>query len=100
MTGAGAFAPSLAVPLLPAGDPMGGLPRPDGPQAFTVTELVEQVRARLPATATRGAPDGAEADLAQSLAPLVVEDRIFASGTGIGTGTGIGDVAARNPVRR
>ncbi|RRR80776.1 hypothetical protein [Streptomyces sp. RP5T] len=75
---------SLAVPLLPAGHPMGGLPRPDGPQAFTVTELVEQVRARLLATATRGAPDGAEADLAQSLASLVVEDRIFASGTGIG----------------
>ncbi|MFF1308796.1 hypothetical protein [Streptomyces sp. NPDC058307] len=82
---------SLAVPLLPAVNPVGGLPhRPAGPEAFTVTELVDHVRARLRATATRGTADGTPADVAESLsslsslASLVVEDRVFASGTSIG----------------
>ncbi|WP_280911073.1 hypothetical protein [Streptomyces sp. SAI-208] len=75
---------SLAVPLLPAGHPMGGITRPGGPEAFTVTELVDHVRARLRATATRATADGTAADLAESLATLVVEDRVFASGTSIG----------------
>lgn len=75
---------SVAVPLLPAGGPLGGIQRPGGPAAFTVTELVDHVRARLRATATRGTEDGTAADLAESLASLVVEDRVFASGTSIG----------------
>ncbi|WP_348541546.1 hypothetical protein [Streptomyces sp. SAI-133] len=56
---------SLAVPLLPAGHPMGGITRPGGPEAFTVTELVDHVRARLRATATRATADGTAADLAE-----------------------------------
>ncbi|MFJ6390031.1 hypothetical protein ACIQJT_20775 [Streptomyces sp. NPDC091972] len=75
---------SIAVPLLPAGDPMGRVAHPAGPQAFTVTELVDHVRARLRATAARGSQDGTAADLAESLASLVVEDRVFVSGTSIG----------------
>jgi hypothetical protein len=75
---------ALAVPLLPAGDPMGGISRPAGPEPFTVTELVDHVRARLRATAALGTEDGTAADLAQSLTSLVVEDRVFASGTSIG----------------
>jgi hypothetical protein len=78
---------ALAVPLLAAGNPIGGVSRPAGPQEFTVTELVDHVRARLRATATRGTADGTPADGAQSLGSLgslVVEDRVFASGTSIG----------------
>jgi hypothetical protein len=75
---------SLAVPLLPAGGPLGGVSRPAGREEFTVTELVDHVRARLRATATRGAADGTAADVAESLGSLVVEDRVFASGTSIG----------------
>lgn len=88
---------SLAVPLLPAGDPVGGLARPAGPEAFTVAELVDDVRARLRATAARGAADAAVTDAAQApgaaagtagssgpLDSLVIEDRVFASGTSIG----------------
>ncbi|WP_307181046.1 hypothetical protein [Streptomyces canus] len=74
---------SLAVPLLPAGDRVGRVPRPGGPQPFTVTELVDHVRARLSATATRGVTDAA-ADGEAALGSLVVQDRIFASGTAVG----------------
>jgi hypothetical protein len=85
---------SIAVPLLPAGDPVGGAARPAEPEAFTVTELVDHVRARLrAATGARGTADGTAtddadaADAAQAVGPLgslVIEDRVFASGTGIG----------------
>ncbi|MER6242679.1 hypothetical protein [Streptomyces griseorubiginosus] len=112
---------SLAVPLLPADGPVGGLSRPGGPEAFTVAELVDQVRARLRTTAAAGgtadAADAAVTDAAQTPGPsgsngtagthvpagtrgpagthgpagapapldsLVIEDRVFASGTGIG----------------
>ncbi|MFC8673513.1 collagen-like protein [Streptomyces griseorubiginosus] len=112
---------SLAVPLLPADGPVGGLSRPGGPEAFTVAELVDQVRARLRTTAAAGgtadAADAAVTDAAQAPGPsgsngtagthvpagtrgpagahgpagspapldsLVIEDRVFASGTGIG----------------
>ncbi|MGW0423632.1 hypothetical protein [Streptomyces sp. NPDC003015] len=76
---------SLSVPLLPAGNPVAGVPRrPADPEPFTVTELVDHVRARLRATATHGTADGTPADVAESLASLVVEDRVFASGTTIG----------------
>ncbi|MFK4106539.1 hypothetical protein ACI2L1_42125 [Streptomyces sp. NPDC019531] len=75
---------SLAVPLLPADDPVGRTARPAVPEAFTVTELVDHVRARLRAAATRGTADGAAVDGAEALGPLVIEDRVFASGTSIG----------------
>ncbi|WP_020133443.1 hypothetical protein [Streptomyces sp. 351MFTsu5.1] len=96
---------SLAVPLLPAGDPVGGLSRPGGPEAFTLSELVDHVRARLRTTAAHGAADAAVTDAAQApgasgsngtagsdgpagspapLDSLVIEDRVFASGTSIG----------------
>jgi hypothetical protein len=74
---------SLAVPLLPAGDPVGKGARPGGPQTFAVTELVDHVRAWLSATATRGVPDAA-ANGDAPLGSLVVEDRVFASGTAVG----------------
>ncbi|MER5833994.1 hypothetical protein ABT116_24890 [Streptomyces sp. NPDC002130] len=74
---------SLAVPLLPAGDPVGGMPRRAAPESFTVTELVDHVRALLRATAARGTADGA-ADVAEALGSLVVEDRVLASGTSVG----------------
>ncbi|MCX4855762.1 hypothetical protein [Streptomyces canus] len=74
---------SLAVPLLPADDRVGGASRPGGPQPFTVTELVDHVRARLSATATRGVTDAA-ADGEAALGSLVVQDRVFASGTAVG----------------
>lgn len=74
---------SLAVPLLPADDRVGGVSRPGGPQPFTVTELVDHVRARLSATATRGVPD-APSDGEAALGFLVVQDRVFASGTAVG----------------
>ncbi|NEA98125.1 hypothetical protein [Streptomyces sp. SID13726] len=73
----------IAVPLLPADDPVGAVPRPAVPEPFTVTELVDHVRARLLATAARGPADAA-ADGARPLGSLVVEDRVFASGTSIG----------------
>ncbi|WUO70439.1 hypothetical protein OHT68_10240 [Streptomyces canus] len=74
---------SLAVPLLPADDRVGAVSRPGGPQPFTVTELVDHVRARLSATATRGVTDAA-ADGEAALGSLVVQDRVFASGTAVG----------------
>src|SRR4051812_5520605 len=74
---------ALAVPLLPAGARVGGVSRPGGPQAFTVTELVDNARARLSATATRGVTDAA-ADGEAALGFLVVQDRVFASGTAVG----------------
>ncbi len=74
---------ALAVPLLPAGDSVGGVSRPGGPQPFTVTELVDQVRARLSATAARGVTDAA-ANGEAALGSLVVQDRVFASGTAVG----------------
>ncbi|MET9785094.1 hypothetical protein [Streptomyces canus] len=74
---------SLAVPLLPADDHVGGASRPGGPQPFTVTELVDHVRARLSATATRSVTDAA-ADGEAALGSLVVQDRVFASGTAVG----------------
>ncbi|MCD7436992.1 hypothetical protein K4B79_02010 [Streptomyces lincolnensis] len=97
---------SLAVPLLPADGPVAEASRPAGPRTFTVTELVEHVRARLRATATAAdatvdgvtvdgvtvdgmavdgvAVDGVAADRARDLGSLVVEDRVFASGTAVG----------------
>ncbi|MFE3853978.1 hypothetical protein ACFXPN_22890 [Streptomyces griseorubiginosus] len=89
---------SLAVPLLPAGDPVGKPPRPAAPEAFTVAELVDHVRAWLRTTAARAGGDGsatadangAAVDAAEALgslgplASLVIEDRVFASGTSIG----------------
>ncbi|MEU1476978.1 hypothetical protein [Streptomyces sp. NPDC005760] len=74
---------SIAVPLLPADDAVAGVARPGGPEAFTVTELVDHVRARLSATATRGLSDAAE-DGEAALGSLVVGDRVFASGTAVG----------------
>lgn len=74
---------SLAVPLLPADDRVGGASRPGGPQPFTVAELVDHVRARLSATATRAVTDAA-ADGEAALGSLVVQDRVFASGTAVG----------------
>ncbi|MGI5379215.1 hypothetical protein ACQEV2_34180 [Streptomyces sp. CA-251387] len=75
---------SIAVPLLPAEDPVGRSARPTEPQAFTVAELVDHLRARLRAVAERSGTDAtAEAD-ADALGSLVIEDRIFASGTTIG----------------
>jgi hypothetical protein len=73
----------LAVPLLPADSPAGGTSRPAVPEPFTVTELVDHVRARLRATSVRGTADGAAAG-EEALGALVIEDRIFASGTSIG----------------
>ncbi|MFF0016452.1 hypothetical protein [Streptomyces sp. NPDC005374] len=73
----------LAVPLLPAEDSVGGVSRPVVPEPFTVTELVDHVRARLRATGARGPADGAAAG-AEALGSLVIEDRIFASGTSVG----------------
>ncbi|MFI6438451.1 hypothetical protein [Streptomyces sp. NPDC050759] len=73
---------SLAVPLLPSDDRVGGVSRPGGPQPFTVTELVDHVRARLSATATR--VTDAAADGEAVLGSLVVQDRIFVSGTAVG----------------
>ncbi|MET7737002.1 hypothetical protein ABZT02_37575 [Streptomyces sp. NPDC005402] len=74
---------SIAVPLLPAENPAGRVSRPAGPEPFTVTELVDHARARLRAAATRGVVDAA-ADGEAALGSLVVEDRVFASGTAVG----------------
>lgn len=74
----------LAVPLLPADDPVGGGSRTAAPEAFTVSELVDHVRARLRAAATRGPVDATAVDHAETLDSLVIEDRVFASGTSIG----------------
>ncbi|WP_328751509.1 hypothetical protein OHT57_38960 [Streptomyces sp. NBC_00285] len=74
----------LAVPMLPADTPVGGNSRPAVPEPFTVTELVDHVRARLRATSARGTADGTAAAGEESLGALVIEDRIFASGTSIG----------------
>ncbi|WLW51229.1 hypothetical protein [Streptomyces sp. YU58] len=95
---------SLAVPLLPADGPVAEASRPAGPRAFTIAELVEHVRVRLRATAADATADGVTvdgvaADRAQDLGSLVVEDRVFASGTAVGdderfvTATSIAPVA-------
>ncbi|MFJ4206255.1 hypothetical protein ACIP2Y_42455 [Streptomyces sviceus] len=74
---------SITVPLLPAGDPVGGVSRSAGPKPFTVTELVDHVRARLRATDVAGVVDAAM-DGEAAHGSLVVADRIFASGTAVG----------------
>ncbi|MGW1955801.1 hypothetical protein ACWCPI_24140 [Streptomyces sp. NPDC001920] len=75
---------SLAVPLLPAEDRVKGRSRPAEPEAFTVAELVDHVRARLRAVAARGVTDGAAEPGEEALGSLLIEDRVFASGTTIG----------------
>lgn len=75
---------SLAVPLLPADDPVGMAPRRAEPEAFTVAELVDHVRARLRAVAERVGTDGTAEAGEEALGSLVIEDRVFASGTTIG----------------
>jgi len=75
---------SLAVPLLPADESVGQAARADQPRAFTVTELVDHVRAELRVTAGRGEADGTATSGAEALGSLVIEDRVFASGTTIG----------------
>ncbi|EGX59622.1 hypothetical protein SZN_11753 [Streptomyces zinciresistens K42] len=73
---------SVAVPLLPAGDPAGQ--RRDGPRAFTVPEIVDHVRERLRSVAARGVTGEAAGDGGEALGALVVEDRVFASGVAVG----------------
>ncbi|MEU6352639.1 hypothetical protein ABZ896_25490 [Streptomyces sp. NPDC047072] len=63
----------LTVPLLPADDPAGLGARPAGPVPFTVADLVGQVRERL-GTVADGETSGS----------LVIEDRVFVSGTAVG----------------
>jgi hypothetical protein len=75
---------SIAVPLLPADDPVGKSPRPAEPEAFTVAELVDHVRAQLRATATHTDADGTAGAGEEALGSLVIEDRVFANGTTIG----------------
>ncbi|MGW3287173.1 hypothetical protein ACWDR3_21305 [Streptomyces sp. NPDC001002] len=85
---------ALAVPLLPAEDPSGIGRRPTEPRPFTVTELVGHVREQLHAVAARGSADRTPADSVstpaaasadgEGLGSLVIEDRVFASGTAIG----------------
>lgn len=72
----------LTVPLLPADGPAGMGARPAGPVPFTTTELVGRVREQLRAIAV-DATGTADAG-GESLGSLVIEDRIFASGTVIG----------------
>ncbi|MEU9169779.1 hypothetical protein AB0D34_18555 [Streptomyces sp. NPDC048420] len=74
----------LAVPLLPAEGPAGGVSRSAAPEAFTVSELVDHVRARLRAAAGRGPVDGSAVDGTEVLDSLVIEDRVFVSGTSVG----------------
>ncbi|MCT9081946.1 hypothetical protein [Streptomyces fulvoviolaceus] len=74
----------LTVPLLPADDPMGMRQRAAEPRPFTVTELVGHVRDQLHAVAARGATDEAATAAEEALGSLVIEDRVFASGTTIG----------------
>ncbi|MFE2045850.1 hypothetical protein ACFXAZ_34015 [Streptomyces sp. NPDC059477] len=89
---------SLAVPLLPADEPLDTGTATDAPRPFTVTELVDHVREHLRSVARRaddladgptdgpadGRPAGAEPDDGESLRSLSIEDRIFAEGTSIG----------------
>ncbi|MFI7412089.1 hypothetical protein ACIBU0_25805 [Streptomyces sp. NPDC049627] len=75
---------SIAVPLLPAENPVGVHPRSAEPEAFTVAELVDHVRARLRAVAERSGTDPTAESGEEFLSSLVLEDRIFASGTTIG----------------
>ncbi|MDN0200724.1 hypothetical protein [Streptomyces sp. S.PNR 29] len=75
---------SLAVPLLPADDPVGMSPRSAAPDAFTVSELVDHVRERLRSVAEHSGTGGAAQVGEEALGSLVIEDRIFASGTTIG----------------
>ncbi|MFJ4785198.1 hypothetical protein [Streptomyces sp. NPDC088794] len=89
---------TVAVPLLPAEDPVGMSRRPAEPRPFTVAELVGHVREQLRLVAVRDGADGTPTDPApvpvpgptsasaggESLGSLVIEDRIFASGTTIG----------------
>ncbi|MFE9770612.1 hypothetical protein ACFYOV_02800 [Streptomyces sp. NPDC005931] len=75
---------SLTVPLLPADDPAGGRGRPAVPRPFEVTELVGHVRRRLQGVAAGGMTDGPAGSGEEALATLVVEDRVFASGTTVG----------------
>ncbi|ELS57689.1 hypothetical protein [Streptomyces viridochromogenes] len=75
---------ALTVPLLPADDPVGMRARPAEPQPFTVAELIDHVRARLHAVAARGGTDGTAQAGDEALGSLVIEDRVFASGTTIG----------------
>ncbi|MHA5050736.1 hypothetical protein [Streptomyces sp. SD15] len=75
---------SLAVPLLPADDPVDTSSRPAEPEAFTVTELIDHVREQLRAVAARSGADGtADAD-EEALGSLTIEDRVFVSGATIG----------------
>lgn len=80
---------SVAVPLLPADDPVDKRPGTGEPVAFTVVELVAHVREHLRTVAARdgeGSTDGAPrpAGSPRSLASLTIEDRVFANGTTIG----------------
>ncbi|MGW0825924.1 hypothetical protein [Streptomyces sp. NPDC002845] len=77
---------SIAVPLLPADDPVdtGSRTGADEPESFTVAELVDHVREQLRAVAARGGADGTAGADPAALGSLTIEDRVFASGTTIG----------------
>ncbi|MEU3984264.1 hypothetical protein AB0F77_30000 [Streptomyces sp. NPDC026672] len=78
---------SLAVPLLPAEDPVDRGARPAEPVAFAVTELVAAVRERLGEVAARGADAASDTGAVtgtEHLGSLVLEDRIFVNGTSLG----------------
>ncbi|MFJ6657760.1 hypothetical protein ACIQNG_15515 [Streptomyces sp. NPDC091377] len=83
---------SLAVPLLPADESGAGTGTGDAadradpgePRPFTVVDLVDHLRDHLRTVARRGGPDDEEPEAAETLRSLTVEDRVFASGTGIG----------------
>nr|WP_232838515.1 hypothetical protein [Streptomyces geranii] len=90
----------LAVPLLPAEDPVGAGPRvasrPGGPEAFTAVQLVDHVREQLREVAARaGTESGANGNgngngggvadaVPETLRSLTVEDRVFVNGATIG----------------
>lgn len=97
---------SVAVPLLPADDPVDKRPRPGGPVAFTVVELVAHVREHLRTVAARDGADGI-ADTApkapaspESLGSLTIEDRVFVDGTTIGDDERFMTTAGLTPATR
>ncbi|MGW3645901.1 hypothetical protein [Streptomyces sp. NPDC000878] len=75
---------SVAVPLLPADDPVDPGARPGEPEVFTVVELVGHVREQLRTVAARGDSDGIADAGPEALGSLTIEDRVFASGTSVG----------------
>lgn len=75
---------SIAVPLLPAKDGIDARPRSGKAEEFTVEQLIQHVREQLHTLIAPSGPNAESNGHRSEFASLVIEDRVFVNGAGIG----------------